>query len=81
MRVTLHLFAVLRELAGADSIDLDLPAGTRAIDVWSILRERHEELAALTEPPLTAINEEYSPHHALLHDGDRVAFIPPVAGG
>lgn len=81
MRITLELFAVLREIAGTGSVDLDLPEGSRAIDAWQILRARHSALASLAEPPMTAVNEEYSPHDVLLQDGDRVAFIPPVSGG
>ena len=39
------------------------------------------ELASYDEPPLTAINESYASPDAELHDGDELAFIPPVAGG
>ncbi len=81
MRVRLLLFAVLRDITGKSEADLDLPAGTRARDVWQTLRNSHRELADYELPPLTAINESYAPADSVLNDGDELAFIPPVAGG
>lgn len=60
---------------------MDLPAGTRAADVWQRLRAQHRELTGYQKPPMVAVNEEYVSPEQLLHDGDELAFIPPVAGG
>lgn len=81
MRVRLLYFAVLRDIAGKSEETMELPEGTRAADVWSQLRAQHQQLSAYERPPLTAINEAYAPADQPLHDGDEVAFIPPVAGG
>ena len=81
MRVRLLYFAVLRDIAGAGSAELDLPNGSRASDVWARLLDRHAELAGYTKPPMVAVNEEYVRPEHVLHDGDELAFIPPVAGG
>lgn len=81
MRVTLLFFAVLREITGREQLDLELATGSRASDLWADLRNRHPQLGPYREPPLVAINEEYAAPDAILHDGDRIAFIPPVAGG
>jgi len=81
MKVRLLSFAVLREIVGSSEIDLEVPAGSRALDVWQMLRDRHPELAALERPPMTAINEEYADPAVELAAGDELAFIPPVAGG
>ncbi len=76
MRVTVKLFAGLRERAGVAERGLELPAGARAGDVWPAL-ELGEEPAGL----LYAVNKEYAgPAHELA-DGDEVALIPPVSGG
>ena len=76
MRVTVKLFAGLRQRAGVAERRLELPAGGRAGDVWPAL-ELGEEPAGL----LYAVNKEYTgPTHELA-DGDEVALIPPVSGG
>ena len=81
MKVKLLYFAVLRDIAGKSEDVVELPEGTRAVDVWGRLRAQHRELAGYECPPMTAINESYAPADQLLRDGDEVAFIPPVAGG
>jgi molybdopterin synthase catalytic subunit len=74
MRVTVRLFAGLRERAGRSRFELEDVA--RLEDVWPAL-----DLGP--EPPglLYAVNREYvEPGHELA-DGDEVALIPPVSGG
>ena len=81
MKVRLLFFAVLRDIAGADERELILTDGATARDVWQSLRGEFAKLADYAEPPMTAINEEYAAPDTTLHDGDELAFIPPVAGG
>ena len=81
MRVRVLYFAILRDIAGTSTADVDVPAGARAADLWERLRSQHEELSAYRQPPMIAVNEEYVPAEHRLRDGDEVAFIPPVAGG
>lgn len=74
--MTVRLFAGLRERAGVDERELELPPGSRVADVWAAL-----ELG--DEPPglLYAANQAYVPRERKLADGDEVALIPPVSGG
>ena len=81
MRVRLLYFAILRDIAGSNAAEIDLPNGSRASDVWERLRAKHRELAEYRQPPMIAVNEEYVPADQILRDGDELAFIPPVAGG
>ena len=81
MTVRLLFFAVLRDIAGTDRRELSLPAGTTARDVWQSLRAEFSRLADYAQPPMTAVNESYADPDVVLHDGDELAFIPPVAGG
>jgi molybdopterin converting factor subunit 1 len=74
-------FAVLRDIIGKSEADVTIPEGTRAADVWQMLRRDYRELAEYRQPPLTAINESYAAADSILRDGDELAFIPPVAGG
>jgi molybdopterin synthase catalytic subunit len=74
MRVTVRLFAGLRELAGRSSLELEDVANVA--DVWPQLG-LGDEPAGL----LYAVNREYVPREHMLADGDEVALIPPVSGG
>ena len=76
MHVTVRLFAVLRERAGAGQIELDLPDGASVGDALAQVR-------ALTEgvPVVMAVNHEYADASARLCSGDELALIPPVSGG
>jgi len=80
MKVRLLFFAVLRDIAGKRDDVLEVPDGTRAADVWLRFREEHREVRDYAQP-MTAINEVYADADQVLHDGDELAFIPPVAGG
>jgi molybdopterin synthase catalytic subunit len=76
VRVTVRLFAALRERAGAGQREVELPQGATAGDVFAAL-------GIGAEPPglAYAVNQEYAERSALLTDGDEVAVIPPVSGG
>jgi len=79
MRVSVRLFAGLRELAGLSSLELEDVASVR--DVWprlgSVIPGWGDEPTGL----LYAVNREYASADRLLVDGDEVALIPPVSGG
>ena len=81
MRVRLLFFAVLREITGQSESDIELPDGTRPREVWQSLRASYAKLADYEQPPMAAVNESYASPDSVLHDGDELAFIPPVAGG
>jgi molybdopterin converting factor subunit 1 len=81
MNVRLLYFAVLRDIAGASDAVLSLEEGTRAADVWQSLRSKYAQLADYKKPPMIAVNEDYATPETVLHEGDELAFIPPVAGG
>jgi molybdopterin converting factor subunit 1 len=81
MKIRLLYFAVLRDIAGKSEEMVDLADGTRAGEVWQRLRDQHPPLRDYVQPPMIAVNESYVGAGELLHDGDELAFIPPVAGG
>ena len=76
MNVTVRLFAVLRERAGAGEVTLELPDGARVRDA---LHELSELAGGL--PLVMAVNREYAGEDTPLAAGDELALIPPVSGG
>ncbi|HZU60283.1 MAG TPA: molybdenum cofactor biosynthesis protein MoaE [Solirubrobacteraceae bacterium] len=76
MRIAIRLFASLRERAGRDVVELDLPEDARVADALAGLGELLDGL-----PVVLAVNREYAPQDAPLHPGDELALIPPVSGG
>jgi len=81
VRVTIRLFARLRELAGASELDRIVPDGSTALDVWNGLAEEFPALAAYTKAISVAVNEDYARLTVGVRDGDDIAFLPPVSGG
>ena len=81
MHVTIRLFARLREIAGASELTRQIPDGVAANDAWLALVDEFPALADYTRAVSCAVNEEYAKLTATLHDGDEVAFLPPVSGG
>jgi molybdopterin converting factor small subunit len=80
MRIRTLLFATYRDMAGTESIELDLPPGATAADLVRRLRA-NPGLERLPAEPALAVNEEYAPLTTRLADGDEVALLPPAAGG
>ncbi len=81
MRVTVRLFARLREIAGHAMLERDVPAGATAQTVWDGLAREFPEISQYVGVTSCAVNEEYSKFGAMLQEGDEVAFLPPVSGG
>ena len=76
MQVTVRLFAMLRDRAGAPQVTLELPEGARVADAL-------DELSRLAEglPLVMAVNRQYASADRVLEPGDELALIPPVSGG
>jgi molybdopterin synthase catalytic subunit/molybdopterin converting factor small subunit len=76
VKVSIRLFAGLRERAGRDELELDLPDGARVADAL----DRVQHLAPGVSLVL-AVNREYADRDVVLHAGDELAVVPPVSGG
>jgi len=76
MEVTVRLFAMLRERAGAGEVSLELPDGASVADALHELSDLAEGL-----PLVMAVNREYAGEEHVLEAGDELALIPPVSGG
>ncbi len=76
MHVRVRLFAVLRERAGADELELELPEHASVGDALA-------QMGHITDgvPVVMAVNRDYAEVSEPLHPGDELALIPPVSGG
>ena len=81
MRVTVRLFARLRDIAGGAEIQREVPAGATIRTVWTGLTGEFPGLAEYERSMSSALNADYARMDAEVHDGDEIAFLPPVSGG
>ena len=83
MEVNVRLFAVLRERAGRDELDLELPDGATVGDALAAAAREPglDERAPRASRCARRVNREYVGPDAAISPGDEIALIPPVSGG
>jgi len=81
MRIIVRLFASQREALGRSSIDADVPDGSTAASALTFLARAYPALSAGGATLAFAVNREHASSAAVLHEGDELALLPPVAGG
>ncbi len=81
MRVTIRLFARLRDLAGTGELVRDVAGPATVQTVWTSLVSEMPSLGEYEKAMSVAVNAEYARMGATLQEGDEVAFLPPVSGG
>ena len=81
MRVTVRLFARLRDIAGTAELMRDVSAGATVGSVWRDLVKEFPELGGYERSISTAVNADYASMQKTVGEGDEIAFLPPVSGG
>jgi len=81
VRLRVRLFALARQLAGAEFLDVDLSDHPTIGELRRRLAEDCAPLAVLSRHVLFSIDAEYAPDSAPIPAGGDVACIPPVSGG
>lgn len=81
MQINVLMFGPVRDLVGAETVSLDLPAGTVVRELQGVLIERFPALRAGITAVRFSVNREFVDDDRVLADGDEVAIIPPVSGG
>jgi sulfur-carrier protein len=77
--ITVQYFAILREQRGVSQETLTTTAATPAA-LYEELRARHP-FTLPGDRVRAAVNDAFVAADAPLREGDRIVFIPPVAGG
>src|SRR5262245_7332522 len=81
MRLTVRLFASLRERAGRESLVLtDVPAGSDVAAAKRLREARHPELGSL-QAVRGVVGTSYVSDATRLTEGGELALLPPVSGG
>ncbi len=80
IKIKVKCFSQVRYALGMDNLNLEFESGTNTSQLEKFIREKAN--GKLDGIPLrVALNKKYIPDETELHDGDEVAFIPPVQGG
>ncbi len=88
MRVKIRLFASFREAAGTKEVEIEVPDGSKVLDVVRELTDRFPKLKDMLLKE-SRIKEDYHivkggrwlKESDLLMDGDQIALFPMVGGG
>lgn len=81
MKITIKLFARLRELTGTSSLEREVADNTTIAEVIEGLRAEFPGINDVAARMVIAVNREFTEPTATLTEGDEVAFFPPVSGG
>ena len=81
MRVTIRLFARLRDIAGAAELTREAGPGATIRSVWNQLVEEFPDFHSYERSISSARNADYARMDDPVGEGDEIAFLPPVSGG
>ena len=81
MRLNVRFFASHQEAMGSERLTMEMPEGATVGQLLDRLVRDHPGLRQLEEHTMVAVNHEQAERDQKLHDGDEVAFYPPVSGG
>ena len=81
MRLTLRLFASLREEIGKDGMELELAEGSTVAELLALLQERYPAASSLQHVLLPAVNQRYVGEGTFNAMGVNNSLFTPVSGG
>lgn len=72
---------MLRDIAGCAEEHLELPSSAPLGVIFDGYAQRFPRMRELAGSIVLACNQQFSDRSITVHDGDEVAFLPPVSGG
>lgn len=81
MSVEVKLFAVARQLAGSDTIRIELREGATVAELRAALAQQYPDLANVLRHVMFALDADYASDDTVISPTAEIACIPPVSGG
>jgi molybdopterin converting factor subunit 1 len=81
MTYRVRLFARARDLAGADTVQVNLPGLATVADLRQRLKAEIPPLAPLLDRCAIAVDGDFAEDNWPLRKGAEIALLPPVSGG
>ena len=81
MIVNVSFFAAVKDMMGAESMELSLDDEATIGELKQTLVEQNPVLMELAEKSIFSVDQEYVSDEKQLYHGANVGFIPPVSGG
>jgi molybdopterin converting factor small subunit len=81
MNVRAEFYSRLKEIAGAQALDISLPENATVNDLFDQLKESYPQLRDFEKSVLFGIGVEFVDRNQPLNEGDTIAIMPPVQGG
>ena len=81
MQVKVRFFALARDLAGSETVDVSLPENATVGELRAALAESCPDLCPILSSLFIAVGDDYADDETRLQSGDAIACFPPVSGG
>jgi MoaE-MoaD fusion protein len=81
MRIKVLFFGLTHDLTGLREDQVEVEEGRNLGHLKRLYESRFPRLRELADSLLFAVNQQVTDTECLLHEGDEVAFMPPVSGG
>jgi molybdopterin synthase catalytic subunit len=81
MKINVLFFGVAHDLTGFPQEQVEVPEGENVEGLRRRYESRFPRLLEVGGALLLTVNQEIAKGSTSLHDGDEVAFMPPVSGG
>jgi len=81
VRVQVLFFGMLRDIVGRAEEQIELEDGARLETVFERYASQFPRLKDLASSIVLASNHQFCDRSVTVHEGDEIAFLPPVSGG
>lgn len=81
MKIQVKLFAVAKQLVGAETISVEVSGDATVRELREAIAQQHRELSDLVIRAMIAVDTEYATDETTIPARAEIAIIPPVSGG